>query len=100
MAYTEDMLLLLISIKNGGSPLFLEKHLSHNITIYNTALSQKYIVENKEKKEVTLTEEGLKYIESANKRLHRKGVDKEIAPLADAYTKKIAITDIYIPEEI
>ena len=97
---TEDMLLLLISIKNNGNPEFVNNHLSFGTTGYlcAEAIKQEFIVEDR--KELFLTEKGNLFIDEANKKLGRKGVDKEIAYLPNAYIKKISIDDIYLPEKI
>lgn len=101
MAYTiDDMLLLLISIKNNGNPNFVEKHISFGTVGYlcSEAIKQGYIIEDR--KELVLTDKGILFIKETNKKLNKKGVNKEIATLPNAYIKKISIDDIYLPEKI
>lgn len=101
MSYSvEDMLLLLISIKNRGTPNFVEKHISFGTVGYlcSEAIKQGYIIEDR--KELGLTDKGFLFIEEANKKLNKKGVDKEISSLPNAYIKKMLIDDIYLPKKI
>lgn len=101
MSYTiEDMLLLLISIKNKGTPDFVEDHISFGTVGYlcSEAIKQGYIV--RDRNELILVDKGLLFIEETNKKLKKKGINKEIATLPDAYGKKISIEDIYLPEKI
>lgn len=101
MLYTvEDMLLLLISIKNDGNPSFVEDHISFGTVglLCMEAINKGLIIEDR--KEFVLTDKGVSYIEHENKKLNKKGIDKEISSLPDAYIKKFSVDDIYLPEKI
>ena len=101
MSYNiEDMLLLLLSIKHNGEPDFVKKYITFGTVGYlcSEAIKQGYIIENR--KELELTDKGVLFVEETNKKLNKKGVDKEIASLPNAYISKLSIDDIYLPENI
>lgn len=97
---SEDILLLLLSIKHNGDPSFVKKYITFGTVGYlcSEAIKQGYIIENR--KELELTDKGLLFIDEMNKQLNKKGVDKEIASLPNAYITKISIDDVYLPENI
>jgi hypothetical protein len=96
----EDMLLLLLSIKNKGSTSFVGEHISFGTVGYlcAEAVKQGYIIE--ERDDLYLSEKGLLFIEEANKKFNKSGIDKEISTIPSAYIKKISQDDVYLPEKI
>lgn len=96
----ESMLLLLLSIKHTNSSFFVAQHLSYGTVgeLCVEALREGLIIENR--KNLQLTEQGLAFIEQANDRLGRKGIERKIARLPDVVTKKISADDIYLPDRI
>ncbi len=96
----EDMLLLLISIKHTNSSFFVMEHLSYGTIgdLCSEAIREGLIVENR--KELQLTEQGLSFIERANDKLNRKGIDRFIVRIPDVMIEKICIDDIYLPDRI
>lgn len=101
MAYNlDDMLLLLLSIKNTNSSIFVMEHLSFGSvgTLCAEALREGLIVETR--KNLEITEQGLIFITQANKKLNRKGIDKSIAHIPDVYIQKISEDAVYLPEKI
>ena len=97
---TEDMLLLLLSIKNDGSPSFVGEHISFGTLGYlcSEAINQGFIIEDRN--DLTLTEKGVSFIEKTNKKFNKTGVSKVISTLPNAYIEKVSIEDVYLPEKI
>ena len=96
----ENMLLLLLSIKHTNSSYFVMQHLSYRTVgdLCAEAIRQGLIVESRKK--FHLTEEGTVFIEKANDKLGRKGIDRFIAHLPGVIIEKISIEDIYLPDRI
>lgn len=96
----EDMLLLLLSIKHTNSSFFVMQHLSYGTVgdLCAEAIREGLIVESRKK--LQLTEQGLSFIERANDKLGRKGIDRFIAHIPDVMIEKISIDDIYLPDRM
>lgn len=101
MGFTnEDMLLLLLSIKNKGNSSFVDEHISFGTVGYlcSEAIKLEYVTEEREG--LSLSEKGFLFIEETNKKFNKSGVNKEISTLPNAYIKKISFEDVYFPEKI
>ena len=85
----EDMLLLLLSIKHTDTSFFVMQHLSYGTVgeLCSEALKEGLIVENR--KRLHLTEDGITFIDQANNKLGRKGIDRLIAHIPDVVGEKI-----------
>ena len=96
----EDMLLLLLSIKNNGCTNFVEEHITFGTVGYlcAEAIKQGYIIE--ERNDLCLSQKGLLFIEETNKKFNKSGIDKEISTIPIAYIKKNSPEDVYLPEKI
>ena len=98
MITDDDMILLLLTIKNDGDSCFIEKTLGY----YETA----FLLKNAEKKSFIvegqngykLTKEGNDYIKTKNNEFGRKGISKNIAPFPMGKLHDVSL-NIYIPKE-
>lgn len=100
MSYDADnMLCLLLTIKNGGSASFITSHLSYQDTglLAAEALHEGLIIETR--KTFKITEKGIRYIEETNNELNRHGVDRNISIIPDIYIEKIPLDEIYFPKD-
>lgn len=96
----EEMLLLLLSIKHTNSSLFVMEHLSFGVTgdLCAEAIREGLILESQKK--LKLTSQGISFINQANDKLGRKGIDRAISRLPGVVIDKISADDIYLPNRI
>lgn len=96
----EDMLFLLLSIKNTNYSTFVLEHLtiSRVGALCSEAVQEGFLVESR--KELKLTEKGMDFIKKTNDRLDRHGLARVIAPVPDVYIRKISVDDIYLPSKM
>ena len=94
------MIFLLLSLKDTQYSDYVINHLSYGTVgeLCSTAVSEGLIEEYR--KEYIITAKGKKFIEEQNKLLGKKGINKFIANIPDAYCSTIEIDEVYIPDKI
>lgn len=95
----DELLFFLICVRSKVDSFFLTKKLGY----YRLALISNYARINElvsvNQNYYKLTTQGEAFIIEANKRLHRKGIDKSIVPYVSTHSDSDWSEGIYIPKE-